>query len=234
MIKFLKRMKYIITFILLVVFIIYIYILKVNLRKKQYEITNNTDSIEINDDVHVDEDSSLEKIRVDIKGAIIEPGVYEVDKGNRVIDLINMAGGLTDNADTSLINLSKVLSDEMVIYVYTKEEVKNSNLINTVIKVVEKECVCPNIENDGCINDKIDVTISNKKDNNDDGSLNSLININTASLDELMNIPGIGKQKAEAIIKYRKDNKFESIEDITNVSGIGDSLYESIKKYITV
>lgn len=162
---------------------------------------------------------------VDIKGAINNPGVYKVLVGTRVNDVINMAGGLTDNADTSLINLSKLVIDEMVIIIYTKDEVQNSNLVNTVIKVVEKECVCPNIENDSCINDKITDTITN-------GS--GKVNINTASMEELSKLDGIGESKAQAIIKYREENgNFKTIEDITNVSGIGSSVYEKIKDNIT-
>ncbi len=230
MIKILKKIKYIITIIIIIIFIIYLYNLKNNLKKKENSIANNSNIIDI---MNEDNDKEyLDRIRVDIKGAIKNPGVYEIDKDSRVIDLINIAGGLLNNADTSLINLSKVLSDEMVIYIYTKEEVKNSNIVNTVIKVIEKECVCPNIQNDGCINDKIEDTINNKEQ--DDNEINNLININTASLDELMTIPGIGKQKAEAIIKYRKENPFKKVEDITNVNGIGNSLYESIKAYITI
>ena len=142
-----------------------------------------------------------------------------------MIDVINAAGGLTDNADTSLINLSKLVIDEMVIIIYTKDEVQNSNLVNTVIKVVEKECVCPNIENDSCINDKITDTITGG---------NGKVNINTASMDELSKLDGIGESKAQAIIKYREENgNFKTIEDITNVSGIGSSVYEKIKDNIT-
>ena len=115
----------------------------------------------------------------------------------------------------------------MVIIIYTKEEVKKSNLVNTVIKVVEKECVCPNIENDGCLNTEIKDTITNKEEN-------KLININTATKEELQTISGIGESKANNIIKYRKEfGNFKTIEDIKNVEGIGDTLYETIKIYIT-
>lgn len=226
MIKILKRTKYILTIILFIMLVIYIYNLKLVLNKNKYDISNDTVLDVENVISNVNYEKESEKVHVDIKGAIKEPNVYEMDKGSRIIDLINEAGGLNDNADTSLINLSKILSDEMVIYIYTKEEVKNSNLIDTVIKVVEKECVCPNIQNDGCINDKLDDTITNKE--------SGLVNINTADLSMLMTIPGIGEQKAKNIIKYREENGlFNEISDITKVSGIGNSLYESIKEYIT-
>ena len=115
----------------------------------------------------------------------------------------------------------------MVIIIYTKEEVKKSNIVDTVIKVVEKECVCPNIQNDGCLNEEITDNITNKEN---DG----LININTASKEELQTINGIGQSKAENIIKYREEfGKFKSIKDLLNVDGIGETLYEQIKVYIT-
>ena len=148
-------------------------------------------------------------------------------KNSVVIDAINLAGGLTKEADTSIINLAKKITDEMVIIIYTKDEVKNSNIVDTVIKVVEKECICPNIQNDGCLNTEI-------KDNITNGDSNSLVNINTATVEELQTITGIGESKARSIVEYRTNNGlFQNIEDIKNVDGIGDKLYESIKIYIT-
>ena len=115
----------------------------------------------------------------------------------------------------------------MVIIIYTKEEVKKSNVVDTVIKVVEKECVCPNIQNDGCLNTEIKDNITN----NENGGL---VNINTATKEELLTIKGIGESKAENIIKYRETNgSFKKVEDIKNVEGIGENLYETIKIYLT-
>ena len=228
MIKILKKTKYILTIILFILISIYIYNLKQVLKSNKYSEINSMQEeiIKEEPEMETEEEKKKTTIHVDIKGAIKNPMVYELNSGSRVIDLIETAGGLLENADTSLINLSKILSDEMVVYIYTKEEVKNSNIVDTVIKVVEKECVCPNIQNDGCINTEIDDSITN--------SLNKLININTASLEELMTLPGIGEQKAKSIIDYRNNNgNFNDISDITKVSGIGNSLYETIKEYIT-
>ena len=134
---------------------------------------------------------------------------------------------MTNEADTSIINLAKKITDEMVIIVYTKEEVKKSNIVDTVIKVVEKECICPNIENDGCLNNEITDNITNKEES-------SLVNINTASIEELQTLSGIGESKAKKIVEYREKNgNFKNIEDIKNVEGIGESLYETIKIHIT-
>ena len=144
-----------------------------------------------------------------------------------MVSAIILAGGLTKEADTSVTNLAKKVTDEMVIIIYTKNEVKNSNIVDTVIKVVEKECVCPNIQNDGCLNTEIKDNISNNENN-------SLVNINTASVEELQTIDGIGESKAKSIVEYRNNNGlFKRIEDIKNVEGIGDKLYETIKVYIT-
>ena len=227
MIRFLKKYKYIVFSIIGVLLILGGIYLKINLINDSMVVSDSESSNEsiLNNNEDNKLDSSDKFYLVDIKGAVNNPGVYKVDVGMRVNDVVNMAGGLRDDADTSLINLSKLVSDEMVIIIYTDEEVKNSNLVNTVIKVVEKECKCPNIENDSCINDKITDTITNG---------GGKVNINTASAEELSNLDGIGESKAEAIIKYRDENgKFNSIEDITKVSGIGNNVYEKIKDNIT-
>lgn len=164
-------------------------------------------------------------VYVDIKGAINNPGVYEMDYDSRIIDVIKEAGDLTEEADTSLLNLSKKVDDEMYIIIYTKEEMQKykEELIptKTIIKEVEKKIVCPDDDNDACL-------ITSNSNNT------SKININTASKEELELLPSIGESKANKIIEYREKNKFESIEDIKNVSGIGDSLYEKIKDNIEV
>lgn len=161
------------------------------------------------------------KVFVDVKGEVNAPGVYELKDTNNVNDAINTAGGLTGNSDTSNINLSKKLSDEMVIIVYSKEDIRLMN--------EEKKIVCPEINN-ACVTPKDEK--AKLEDNVDD---NGLININTASKEELLNLNGVGESKAKSIIEYRdKNGLFESIEDIKNVSGIGDSLFEKIKDQITV
>lgn len=224
--KIIKKYKYLITIILFLCVLIYIFYIRYNLEKNKLndiELTNNSNYLEKTSS----KDNEIKKYNVDIKGAIKKPGVYQLDSNLTINDAINEAGGLTKDADTSLINLAKKITDEMVIIVYTKEEVKKSNIVNTVIKVVEKECICPNIENDGCLNNEIKDNITNKENSN-------LININTATKEELQTINGIGESKANNIIKYREINgKFKTIEEIKNVEGIGDNLYETIKIYIT-
>lgn len=218
--KYIRKIVYPLTIIIVLIIVISYIVIKKNLEDNS-DVTILEDNLFINETLDEKEEEKI--INVDIKGAVKKPGVYKVNDSLVINDVIKLAGGLAKNADTSLINLSKKVTDEMVIIIYTKEEVKNSNIVDTVIKVVEKECICPNIENDGCLNTEIKDTIGETK----------LININTATIEELMTISGIGESKAKAIIEYRNKNKFEKIEDILNVSGIGNNLYEEIKIYIT-
>ena len=154
------------------------------------------------------EESIVETIQIDIKGAVKNPGVYEMKTNSRVNDAIAISGGLTDDADTSVNNLSKNLTDEMVIIIYTKEEVAEMLKGDTSVKYIEKECVCPKLENDACIDNVID----NKPDNSND-TTDQKVSLNTATVEELMQLPGIGEVKAQAIITYREENGgFKTIE----------------------
>jgi len=172
-----------------------------------------------------------ENIKVNIKGAVANPGVYELVTGSRVEDAIKSAGGLRNDADTSIINLSKRLNDESVVIIYTKEEVKQIKKGNTVIQYIEKECNCPSYENEVCIDP--DSLVNSDNDTSDNNA--NKISINKATLSELQTLPGIGKTKAQAIIDYRNQNGlFITITDLKKVSGIGNSTFEKIKEYITL
>ena len=153
-------------------------------------------------------------------------------KNSVVIDAIGLAGGLTDQADTSLINLAKKVINEMVVIIYTLEEVKKATEVDAIAKVIDNKCVCPEIKNDACLTKE-----ENQNINSDEASTttNDKINLNTATLEELQTLPGIGESKAQAIIDYRVEHgDFEKIEDLQEVSGIGEALYEKVKDYITV
>ena len=173
--KLIRKIIYPLTIVLLIFMFVCIFYLKNNLNKNKY---NNSEII--TDIVKEENASSYEeqvtKYNIDIKGAVKKPGVYLIDSNLTVNDAIILAGGLNKDADTSVINLAKRITDEMVIIVYTKEEVKKSNIVDTVIKVVEKECICPNIQNDGCLNTDIKDNISNNENNN-------LVNINNATVE---------------------------------------------------
>lgn len=186
--------------------------------------SNNKDMVVLNDDKNnLDNDfkngnsNEINRIIIDIKGEVVYPGVYEIDNNTRIIDAINMAGGLTLDADTSGINLSSKIRDEDVIIIYSNN--KDSEYYKD--KKIDNKNDNFNVEDDG----------DNK--NNDKDEI-VLIDINTATSEELCSLPGIGEVKAKKIIEYRKKSRFNTIEDIMNVSSIGEKLFESIKAYIKV
>lgn len=170
----------------------------------------------------------IKTYKVDIKGEIINPGIYTLNKDSRVIDVITEAGGLTEFADTSVINLSKKITDEMVIIIYNYEEVKEFAKTKEREATLQQNCMEGGdyeLKNDACIENKED-TISLPT--------NSKVSLNTATKEELMTLPGIGESKAIAIIEYREQNGlFEKIEDIKNVSGIGENVFAKIQENIT-
>ena len=125
-------------------------------------------------------------------------------------------------------NLSKRLKDEMVVIIYTKEEIESSRSNPSVVKYIDKECSCPSLINDTCITEVI---------TNSEGNIVSTgkVSLNSALLEELTSLPGIGESKAIKIIEYRNENNgFKSVEEIKNVKGIGSSIYEKIKDYLTL
>lgn len=163
-------------------------------------------------------------VKVDIKGEINKPGIYSLSSESRVIDVIEKAGGLTKNANTTVINLSKKIIDEMVIIIYSNSEVKNFEKTKEKEQQVQEQCIQKDsnaLKNDACTNENT--------------STSSKISINKASLEQLQTLPGIGEAKAKDIISYREQNgPFTKLEDITKVSGIGENVFVKIKDYITL
>ena len=115
--KNIRKYIYIITIIIFIIFCIMVIIRKRELKDNNINYTVNKEDIIVNNDKINDEE---EYIYVDIKGEVINPNVYKIKKGLRVIDVINLAGGLTEESDTSNINLSKIVTDEMVIVIKSK------------------------------------------------------------------------------------------------------------------
>ncbi|SCG83709.1 ComE operon protein 1 [Proteiniborus sp. DW1] len=149
-------------------------------------------------------ESSPKKILVHIDGEIINPGVVELVEGARVIDVVNIAGGLTQYADEKRINLAKRVSDEEKIYI-------------------------PRVGEDASEIDNITTNQANSMSSNQ-----GKINVNTATKEELQGLPGIGPVIAERIIEYRQSHKFSNIDDLKKVSGIGDKKLDAIKEFIIV
>jgi competence protein ComEA len=138
------------------------------------------------------------KIKVHISGEVINPGVIEIEEGSRIIDAVNMSGGLTEEADLTRINLAYILDDAMKVHI-------------------------PNINDE-----QIELT-------NNENQTKTMVNINTATAEELQKINGIGSSIAQKIVQYRKEHgKFTAIEELKNVGGIGESKYDSIKDNVYV
>ena len=151
-----------------------------------------------------------EIIIVDIKGAVKNPGVYQAEADMRVIDIIDLAGGLSETADADTVNLSQRVADQMVIYIPAIGEEADRPITVAENPLAEQE------SGNG-------VTGTEKVD------------INTADAVLLQTLNGIGEKKAALIIAYREENgSFQTIEDIMEVSGIGEKTFEGLKNLITV
>ncbi|OEK70361.1 transporter [Staphylococcus equorum] len=159
-----------------------------------------------------------EDIFVDVKGAVKHPDIYKMKSSDRIKQLLDRAI-VTDDADLSKINLAEKLVDQKLIYIPKKEETINSNQQTT--------------EN---INNSINRSTNSNSTKVIDNSTNKeKININSATEEELLTVPGIGPSKAKSIIEYREQNgAFESIEQLTEVKGIGAKTLEKLGSYFTI
>ncbi len=235
---YILKYKYIIITLILFIILITLWLyFENNNKKEKVEVVEPQILYEENskEKDNTDEEE-IAKIKVDIKGYVKKSGVYELNSNSRVIDAINMAGGLKEGANTINLNLSKKLVDENVIIVYSNSEIEALKDSNKV--VIEYECDCPDVVNDACINQNDVVNEKEDSNNKDDKKTeelekDELISINTGSVEDLMKLNGIGESKAKAIIEYRnKNGLFKNLEDIMNVSGIGESAYSKIKDHI--
>lgn len=160
------------------------------------------------------ENEQEEIIVVHIAGEVKKPGIVKIKEGARIADIIEEAGGLTEKANITNINLAYIIEDGQKITIPSKEE-----------KV--------EIEQEGYIQTENGVGIINEEQGV--SSKNQVVNINKATKEELQTLQGIGESIAEKIITYRKENgSFKQIEDIKNVPGIGDAKYQNIKDKISV
>lgn len=186
--------------------------------KREEWSSNQEQNLEINDQIENNSNEQQieknENIIVHVSGAVNKEGIVELKNNSRMIDAIDKAGGLRDEADIRNINLAYIIEDGMKIHIPSKEE-KESTIIaegNTDSEIVKQSNVI-------------------KSDNNK----KSKININTATKTDLETLPGIGESTALKIIEYRKEKgKFKLKEDIKQVNGIGDSKFNKIKELITV
>lgn len=151
------------------------------------------------------------EIYVDVKGAVKNPGAYQLGMNQRVGNAIEKAGGFIDGADSNRINLAKKLTDQMVIYVPRKGE------------------VIP-IENGGEASENQERITSNSGQQS-----TGQINLNTATLEQLKQLDGVGEKKAQKIVDYRQQHGgFKSTEELKNVDGIGEKSYQKLASQVCV
>lgn len=158
------------------------------------------------------EDTHRDTVSVYICGEVNNPGVYEIESGSIINDVLIMAGGFTPDASVNRIDLVYIIDSNISIYIPSiYEEDEESEIIRTGDQMIWGA------------------------GSGGDSSINAaLVNINTASREQIMTLPGIGEVTADAIIEYREQNPFARIEDIMNVSGIGEAKFNSIRELICV
>lgn len=198
---------YVIGSIVCILFVVVAFIFLQRDQEEELQLLEDFSSEESNESLSVAEEETVEVvIKVDVKGAVVRPGLYMAKPDDRVLDLIEQAGSFTEEANQNGVNLAQRVEDQMVIYVPTIGEeatttVNASSLGNSEGAVAQ------------------------------DGK----ININQATAAELETITGIGPSKANAILQYREENgTFKSIEELKNISGIGDKTFEKLKDEITI
>lgn len=179
-----------------------------------FEAKSSSDSELLQKQTLEPEDASLKttpvetprEIAVFVCGEVNSPGVYVFHEGDRVLEAIKSAGGLTENADETYINQAGYLTDGVKLYFPSKEEAEGLGPGDSTLMVPDSS-----------------------------PSVTGLVNINTATPEELMTLPGVGQSKADSIINYRTEHgAFKRIEDIMNITGIKEGLFGKIKDKITV
>lgn len=217
MIEFLKQRKVVIIIGILVTILVGWKLFD----SKNFEEVNSNEILVSNlknNEKEKNEDKEEEMMAIHVTGEVKNPGVVKVKQGSRIEDIIEAAGGLTENADITNVNLAFEVEDGMKIRIPSNDE-GNENEGNIIEHYITQD------------SGKGVIVSEDKSSEN----LSLVININTANETELEQLPGIGASIAGRIIDYRnKNGKFKAIEDIKNVTGIGETKFEKIKDLIKV
>lgn len=176
--------------------------------EKQPEAAISEETIEDKEVKKEEKNITNKEITVYISGAVNKPGIVTLNEGERLATAVEKVGGTTKKADLNGINMAIKLQDE------------EHYIIPRIGEAVK--------ENTSQI--ASDDNVNQEKSNNI-----SQININTASIEELDKLPGVGEATANKIVNHRSENgEFKSVEEIKNVNGIGDKKFEEMKELICV
>lgn len=156
-------------------------------------------------------ESARQQCYVHICGAVLYPGVYEVPEGSRLYEVIVLAGGLCADACDYLVNQAQIVNDGMQVYIPTMQEAQEGNAgqVSFADPVFQTE--------------------------REQESGDTRIDLNSATKEQLMTLPGVGETRAQAIIAYREAHGgFQTIEELMEVSGIKQGVYDRLKEMIKV
>ncbi len=191
--------------IMLVISSVAVLVMGVIFLGKRETVTQTESSIEKMSEEETTETSGETVIYADVKGAVLQPGMYQIGNQARVLDVVNMAGGFTEEADQNQVNFAQIVEDQMVIYIPTSAE--------DLEQWQERQ--------------------AGERANGVKQTASSKVNLNTADSLTLQQLNGIGEKKAAAIIAYREEHgSFKTVEDLKKVSGIGDKTVENLKDEI--
>lgn len=162
-------------------------------------------------------------VRVQVSGAVLEPGIYDLPASCRVEEAIAAAGGLTENADSERVNLVRKVRDGMQIRVPVQKTARTSR---TQRKNAQ--------EKSGLGESASGKYGSNKAGSGRNSSMKQCVLINSAGVSELQQLPGIGPALAQRIVETRNRGRFTSVEDLLRVPGIGKAKLAKLRNYVEV
>ena len=198
--------------------------------------TTGAQDVSANDAAHpngtaaeVEREPFRDEVTISLVGAVIRPGVYTLDAGTRIQDLVRSAGGLLGSADTSDVNLAAKLIDGTTLIIPREAVMAESG--DATLLVRSKSADIGNIPAYTIRGWK---TGPSQRGTAAPGASRGPIDLNRATQAELESLPGIGPKLAEEIIRYRTNARFTAVSDVMNVSGIGQKRYEAIASLVTV
>ena len=167
--------------------------------------------------------TQVKTVRVQVSGAVLEPGIYDVPASCRVEEAIAAAGGLTENADSERVNLVRKVRDGMQIRVPVQKAARTNS---TQRKNAQAKS--------GLGESASGKSASNKAGSGRNSNMMQSVRINSASTGELQQLPGIGPALAQRIVETRNSGRFTSAEDLLRVPGIGKAKLAKLRAYVEV